>query len=123
MLLSWIPLIGPIVQGIAGIFTKKEDTALAKYQTDASVRKDDNATALGTLQTFKDDVGIKIMRDMVCFPVVVWSMIIGWDTIVALRFPDLMFHIDKYPESVAYLPYAVLVFLLGNIGINAWKTK
>jgi hypothetical protein len=50
-------------------------------------------------------------------------MIIGWDTIVVRHYPDLVFIVEKYPDSVAYLPYAVLIFLLGNIGINAWKSR
>lgn len=123
MFLSWIPLVGPIIQGITTAFIKSKDTELEKLKVSADVRKSDTAASVRTLEAFKDDIGIRFMRDLVCFPVVVWSMLIGWDTIVALRYPDLMFHVEKYPDSVAYLPYAVLIFLLGNVGINAWKSK
>jgi hypothetical protein len=112
-----------VIQGLTTVFTKRQDTELAKLKVNADVRKDDNATSVRTLEAFKDDIGIRFMRDLVCFPVVVWSMIIGWDTIVAMRYPDLMFRVANYPDSVSYLPYAVLIFLLGNIGINAWKSK
>ena len=123
MLLSWIPLVGPIIQGLTTVFTKRQDTELAKLKVDADVRKDDNASSVRILEAFKDDIGIRLMRDLVCLPVVVWSMLIGWDTIVALHYPEWKFHVAEYPPSVEYLPYAVLIFLLGNIGINAWKSK
>jgi hypothetical protein len=115
-MLSWIPLLGPIIQGLTTIFTKTKDTELEKYKTDSNA-------SIQTLSTFRDDIGVRVMRDMVCFPVVVWSMIIGWDTIVVRHYPNLVFIVEKYPDSVAYLPYAVLIFLLGNIGINAWKSR
>lgn len=123
MILSWIPVVGPIVQGITTAFIKSKDTELEKLKVNADIHKSDTASSVAVLEAFKDDIGIRFMRDLVCFPVVVWSMLIGWDTIVAIRYPDWMFHVEKYPESVAYLPYAVLVFLLGNVGINAWKSK
>lgn len=123
MLLSWIPLIGPIIQGLTTVFIKSKDIDLENRKIDADVHKSDTAASVRTLEVFKDDIGIRFMRDLVCFPVVVWSMLIGWDTIVALRYPWLKYNVSEYPHSVEYLPYAVLIFLLGNVGINAWKSK
>lgn len=122
-MLSWIPLLGPIIQGLVSIFVKQQDVKLAEHQADVSADTEDAKTAANIIETTKDDIGLRILRDMACLPVVVWSMLIGWDTIVAVRYPDWMWHTEKYPDSVSYLPYAVLVFLLGNIGINAWKRK
>lgn len=123
MLLSWIPIVGPIIQGITTAFIKSKDTEVEKLKIQADVHKSDTTASVRTLEVFKDDIGIRFMRDLVCFPVVVWSVLIGWDTIVALRYPWLKFNITEYPASVEYLPYAVLIFLLGNVGINAWKSK
>lgn len=122
-MLSWIPLIGPIIQGLTSGILKSKDTELEKLKVDADIHKSDASTSLSVLEAFKDDIGIRFMRDLVCFPVVVWTMLIGWDTIVALRYPYMKFNVAEYPTSVSYLPYAVLIFLLGNVGINAWKTK
>lgn len=119
----WLPVIGPIIQGIVGLFGKWQDTKLATLKT---VRSSDIAEAQVSaqiIQTTQDDIGLRLMRDLVCFPVAVWSVLIGWDTIVAIRYPSMMFHVEKYPDSVGYLPYAVLVFLLGNIGVNMWNRK
>ncbi len=125
MLLSWIPIIGPIIQGIVAIFAKSKDTELGKLQVDADVRKSDTLAAIRTLEVFKDDIGIRISRDIICFPISVWCLLVTWDTIVAeSAYNDLMFHVAGFDKtSVPYLPYAVLTFLLGNIGINAWKSR
>lgn len=120
---SWIPVLGPIIQGLTTVFIKSKDTELEKIRIDADVHNQDVLASTRILEAFKDDIGLRFMRDLVCFPVVIWSVIIGWDTVVALRFPELKFNVAEYPASVSYLPYAVLIFLLGNVGINAWRTK
>lgn len=122
-MLSWIPIIGPVIEGIVSIFNKKMDTDVVKYQTKVNAEVTDAQTAARIIEATKDDIGIRLTRDIVCFPVAIWAALISWDTIIAIRFPNLMFHVEKFPESVEYLPYAVLTFLLGNIGINAWKRK
>lgn len=122
-MLAWLPIIGPIIQGIVGIFGKFEDTKLNTLKTNRSSDLEEAKVSAQIIQTTQDDIGIRFTRDIVIFPVAVWTAFIGWDTIVAIRYPWLMFHVEKYPDSVAYLPYAVITFLLGNIGINAWKRR
>lgn len=120
---GWIPLIGPIIDGIVSIFSKWQDTQLGKYTVDGKVDVEAMNASTQIIQATKDDIGLRILRDMVCLPVVIWTMIIGWDTIVVRHNPDWVYIVEKYPPSVEYLPYAVLMFLLGNIGFNAWKRK
>lgn len=120
---TWIPLIGPIIQGVISIFTKSMDTKLGTLKVERSSDIEEAKISAQIIQTTQDDIGLRLMRDAVCLPVVVWAMLGGWDTIVAIRYPWLMFHVEKFPESMAYYPYAVLVFLLGNIGINMWNRK
>ena len=122
-MLGWIPFIGPILQGlfntVSNIYSKFKDTQLGMRQAEVEEAK----VSAQIIHDTNDDLGIRILRDAVCLPVVVWTMIIGWDTIMVHHYPDLVFIVEKYPDSVAYLPYAVLTFLLGNIGINAWKLR
>jgi len=122
-MLGWIPFIGPILQGlfntVSNIYSKFKDTQLGMRQAEVEEAK----VSAQIIHDTNDDLGIRILRDAVCLPVVVWTMIIGWDTIMVHHYPDLVFIVEKYPDSVAYLPYAVLTFLLGNIGINAWKRR
>lgn len=124
-MLSWLPIIGPIVQLIVSIFTKKQDTDLAKLQTKTNAEVENAKTAANIIYATKDDMGIRLARDIIIYPVAVWTALVTWDTIIAeSSFRDMMFHVASFENtSVPYLPYAVLVFLLGNIGINAWRSR
>ena len=98
-MLSWLPLLGPIIQGLSSIFTSFSDVNIEKIkqvegETTASVQ---------IIHDTNDSVSLRIMRDLVCFPVVVWAGIIGWDTIVIGWWPEAFLRIVPYPESVSYL--------------------
>lgn len=123
-MLAFLPIIGPIIQGISSIFTGYFNTQVQIKQ--ANVQQDiaESQVSAQIIHDTQDSIGLRLMRDLVCFPVVVWSTLIGWDTIIAnTSYHDWMWHVANYPDSVSYLPYAVLVFLLGNIGINMWSRK
>lgn len=117
----WLPIIGPIIQGLLGAWNKSKDTQVAILKTNRSADVEEAKVSAQIIKDTQDSIGLRVMRDMLCFPVVVWCTLGAWDTIMAIRYPWLMFHIEKFPESMAYYPYAVLVFLLGNIGINTWS--
>ena len=132
-MLAFLPIIGPIIQGITSIFTKWQDTKLGTLTVERQQDTEEAKVSAQIIHDTQDDIGLRLMRDVVCFPVVVWSAIIGWDTIIGARQSDgtpwnpewipYMVHVGSYPDSVSYLPYAVIVFLLGNIGINMWGRK
>jgi len=120
-MLGWIPLLGPILQGLFStattIYSKFKDTQLGMRTAEV----DEAKVSAQIIHDTQDDIALRFMRDLAILPVVVWSFIIGWDTIFAYHYPDLMWKIPNYPPSVGYLPYAVIIFLFGNIGINAWR--
>lgn len=120
-LLAWLPIIGPLLDGVTSMFSKFKDTELGKYQANADVRKTEVQASAQVLIAFKDDIGIRMLRDIAITPWVIWGALIGWDTIVALRYPGLKFNVSDVPEGVTYLPGLALTFLLGNIGLNKWK--
>lgn len=127
-ILGWIPVLGPIVQSIVSIFEKKMDTDVQKLTIQRNDDVEEAKVSAQIIHDTADDRGLRFMRDLLCFPTVVWACLIGWDTIIAdpkqVLIPhEWMFHVANYPESVGYLPYAVVVFLLGNIGLNIWKRK
>lgn len=122
-MLSWIPFIGPVIQGFVSIFSKVEDTALGKYKVDGSVDVEGMKASAQIIQDTHQDISIRILTDGICLFPVIWTMIIGWDTIMIRHYPEWCWIVEKYPPSVEYLPYAVMVFLIGNIGVNAWKRK
>ena len=122
-MLSWLPLIGPILQGLFS-------TASSIYATFKSTQveqiKADVATAQVSAQIIhdtNDDICLRLLRDTAVLGPVVWAALISWDTIVALRWPWLKFNVSDYPKDVGYIPYAALAFLFGNIGFNIWKRK
>jgi len=123
-MLGFLPIIGPIIQGIIGIFTKKMDTDVEKARITRTSDVEEAKVSAEIIKTTQDDIALRFMRDVMCFPIVIWTTLVSWDTIVALRYPELMFHVAGFDKtSVPYLPYAVIVFLLGNIGINMWSRK
>lgn len=126
--LAFLPIIGPIIQGIVSIFTKVEDTKVEVLKTNRAGDVQEAQVSAQIIHDTQDDIGLRLMRDILCFPTVMWSFLIGWDTIIAdpkqkLIPHEWMFHVANYPDTVGYLPYAVVVFLLGNIGLNIWKRK
>lgn len=122
-MLAFLPIIGPIIQGIIGIFTKKMDTDVQKLTINREQDTEEAKVSAQIIQSTGDDLVLRLMRDMVCAPVAVWAMLMGYDTVIANKWPQWMWHVPNFPDSVGYLPYAVLVFLLGNIGINMWSRK
>lgn len=122
-MLSWIPLLGPIIQGVASIFNGFTNLDAVKLQTAAQTTIAETNASVQIIQATHDDICLRIMRDALCLPVVVWTCIIGWDTIVVRHYPKWVFIVEKFPASVEYLPYAVIAFLLGNIGLNMWSRR
>ena len=124
-MLAFLPIIGPIIQGIVSIFTKAMDTKVEVLKTERGTEVAEAQVSAQIIQTTQDDIGLRLMRDLMIFPVVVWTTLLCWDTIIAeSAYKDWMWHLASFEKTGApYLPYAVVVFLLGNIGINMWNRK
>jgi hypothetical protein len=133
----WIPLIGPIIQGISSIFTSwfSSTAQIKQAQVQENIALADTSAQI--IKTTNDDILLRILRDLAILPVVVWSALIGWDTIIGAYWKDAsgdihryhewatnyMWIVGDYPPAVTYLPYVVMVFLFGNIGLNMWRNK
>lgn len=122
-MLSWIPLLGPILQGVSSIFSSWSNTEIAKLQTSSATTIAETNASVQIIQATNDDILLRIIRDFMLLPGAVWFFLGGWDTIVAKHWPELRFLVSEFPPQLAYYPYAVLVFLLGNIGVNAFKNR
>lgn len=122
-MLSWIPLLGPIIQGLfntaSSMYGKFKDTEVAKRTADTA----DAQIGAQIVTNNSEYLSLRIMTDAALLPPVVWGGLIGWDTIVAKRFPEWMFHVADYPASVGYIPYGAYAFLFGVLGMNIWKRK
>src|SRR5258705_13818465 len=82
-ILSWLPIIGPIIEGFFGFLNKKQDTALAKFQAGTSADTEDAKTSARIIEATRDDLGTRLARDLIVFPVAVWTALLVWDTIIA----------------------------------------
>lgn len=122
-MLSWIPLLGPILQGLFStattIYGKFKDTEVAKRTADTA----DAQVGAQIVENNSQYLSIRIMTDAALLMPVAWSFLIGWDTIVAKRYPEWMFHVADYPPNVQYIPYGAFAFLFGVLGMNIWKRK
>jgi hypothetical protein len=118
---GWIPIIGPIIDGVVSIFSKYQDTELGKYTVDGKVdvaaMQASNDLAIATTT----DIGVRLVRDIIMFPVAVWTAIISWDSIVVYEYPEWFFKVAPYPPSLAYLPYAIITFLFGATAMILWR--
>lgn len=99
------------------------DTDVEKTRITRTSDVEEAKVSAEIIKATQDDWGLRISRDLICFPVAVWAALMSWDTIVANHWRWLMWDVPNFPPSVEYIPYAVMVFLLGNIGINMWSRK
>ena len=124
-MLAFLPIIGPIIQGIVSIFTKVEDTKVEITKTTQGTQVAEAQVSSQIIKETQDDIGLRLMRDLLIFPIIVWTTLLCWDTIIAESiYKDYMWHLASFDKTGApYLPYAVIIFLLGNIGINTWNRR
>lgn len=120
---GWIPIIGPVIDGIVHIFSKYQDTQLGKYTVDGKVDVAAMQASSNIIESTKDSIGVRLARDIIIFPVAVWTAIASWDGIVTYVKHDWYFPVAPYPPSLEYLPYAVITFLLGSVGLTIWGRK
>lgn len=126
-MLAWLPIVGPIVQGllntVAGIYYKYKDTDVEKYKTDATVVQTQISASTHTLEVFRDDLGVKLSRDLIMFPGSVWCGLYLWDKIVAHHYPDLVFDVAPLDGPLAILPHTLLIFFFGMAAMQIWSGK
>lgn len=126
MFLTWLPIIGPIIQGLVDAFSKHEDVTLQRQidanKTALGKQADISKTDLAIIQTraqvaiaFKDDIGSRLIRDLIMFPVGVHTILYYW----GLTFPMYAWGVKEPVESMQYIPYAVIAFLF----VTAYRGK
>lgn len=120
---GWIPIIGPIIDGVVHIFGKWQDTQLGKYRVDGTVDVEAMKTSASIIESTKDSVGVRLARDALIWPVIIWVDLIVWVTLMKTIHPSWYFTVNALPPSIEYLPYAVITFLLGAVGLTVWGRK
>ncbi len=118
---SWIPILGPIIQGIVSIFTSYESTQLGKYTVDGKVDVAAMEASTQLAIATQSDIGVRLARDLIMFPVAVWTALISWDNVILGIKPAWFIKIVAYPPALEFLPYAVIAFLFGSTALVLWK--
>lgn len=119
--LGWIPVLGPIFDGIVSMFAKWQDTTLGLAKTKADVDKTEIQASTQTLSDFRDDIGVRLARDLVMFPVSLWVALIVYAKTIELEHPTWVWSVSPLPDSLSFLPYAVLTFLFGVTAMKMYR--
>lgn len=122
-MLSWIPILGPIIDGIVSIFSKFKDTELGEYQVDGQVVQTQMQAANSLTLAFIHDIPVRLARDIIMFPGSVWCSLVIWDKIMTYRHPTWVWKVAPLAGSgMDQLPYALLIFFFGA-GAIMWLRK
>jgi len=129
--LALLPILGPIIQGliaplfsgIGGIVSTVLGSKVEALKVQADVVKTETTTSAQIIKDTEDDWGIRLARDILIWPWAAWGGAIGWDSLIVKTHPGWMLHPVAVPDAVAYMPYVVVVFLLGNVGLEVWKRR
>ena len=117
-----IPVIGPILQmlfsTVASVFNKQQDTQQVRIQTDGKVKEASIASESLELQArtqlaiaMKDDLGSRLARDLIMFPVSMWVSLKMWYLCMHGLTPDLTWDVLDIHDNIQYIPYAIVAYL------------
>src|SRR6185436_17530927 len=117
-ILSVIPIVGPIVQGVVDLFKQKADVDLQKTLsanvTGLEKQKDISKTDVAIIQArtqialaHQNDLGARLVRDLIMFPVGVHTCLYYW----RLSFPMYSWGVQEPAKAMQYIPYAVIAWL------------
>src|SRR5690349_17676159 len=122
-MLSWIPVLGPIISGITNVFSKYFDTKAVMYKTNGEV--DIAAIQASTTLTAnaQDRIAFRLAQDIILFPLCVWVSLVTWDNIVLHVRPDWVWTVERFPPGLEWLPYVAFGYLFGLGGLIAWGRK
>jgi hypothetical protein len=122
-ILGFIPVIGPIIQAVAGVFTSYFNAEVQNRQTDASVANTAIKASAETTIAYQHDWGVQLCRDIVMLPGSVWCSLYLWDKTIAHHYPWLVFDVAPLDGPLAAMPMALLTFFFGLAAMNIWKFK
>lgn len=121
-LVSFIPIVGPIIDGVVSIYKQKTDTEVTKIKlsNDLTVQAMQSSNQLVSL--FASDVMVRVCRDIIMFPGSIYCGTIIWDRFMDIRHPELVWGVLPLQGAMEYLPYALLTFFFGSAFLY-WNKK
>jgi len=121
-MLSWIPILGPVIDGLTTVYKSFTDTkvkiATIKSNEDIAVMQTSNDLT----KAFVNDIGVRLCRDIIMFPGSVYCGTIIWDRFMDIRHPELVWGVLPLQGAMEYLPFALLTFFFGSAYLY-WNRK
>lgn len=121
-MLSWLPIVGPIIDGIVSIFTKFQDTKLGEYKTDAGVAVAQIQSYNALTLAFIHDIPVRLARDIIMFPGSIWCGLYIEGKIVGKKHPEWVWPVLPLDGPMAYLPIVLMGFFFGSAAVM-WLRK
>lgn len=121
-MLSWIPLLGPIIDGIVSVFTKIQDKDIIQYKTDADVYKAQMVANNNITMAFIHDIPVRLARDMIMFPGALWCGLYLEGKIVEKMHPAWVWAVKPLDGPMVYLPFILMSFFFGS-AVLTWTRK
>ena len=122
-ILTWIPILGPIIQGFFSFLNKVQDKEIVQIQTDGTTEVAAVKASADVIHSTADDIGVRLCRDIIMLPGSAWCGLYMWDKIVAHRFPELVWDVAGLDGPLAVLPHALLIFFFGYAAVKTWRNR
>lgn len=120
-LLGWIPVLGPVIDGILSIFTKHEDTVVEKYKVDGSVDTQIIQSSTQLTLAMANDIAFRLARDLVMFPGALWCGLFVEGKIMDRMYPEYVWTVSALDGPLEYLPYALFTYFFGVTAMHIWR--
>lgn len=119
---SFIPIVGPIIDGVVSIYKQKTNTEVTKIKMDNEMTVQGMQASNQLVTLFASDVMVRACRDIIMVPGSIYCGTIIWDRFMAIRYPELVWGVLPLQGAMEYLPYALLTFFFGSAFLY-WKRK
>lgn len=121
-LTSFIPVLGPLIDGVVTVYKNKTDAQLKNKQLDNDLTVQGMQASNQLVTLFANDGMVRACRDIIMVPGSVYCGTIIWDRFMDLRHPEWVWGVLPLTGAMEYLPYALLTFFFGSAYLF-WKNK
>jgi hypothetical protein len=117
-ILGFIPILGPLIQGVSSIFSSVYSEKAVAVKADADVTIAGWKSANDLTIAFQNNTAVNIARDIVMYPGALWCGLYIWGRTWDIYAPWLVIPVKTLDGPMAYLPFALLTFFFGMAAIK-----
>lgn len=116
-LTTFIPVLGPLIEGAVSIYKNKTDTDIKKIQMSNDLEVQEMTASNQVLSMFASDSMVRACRDMIMVPGSIYCGAIIWDRFMDIRHPDWVWGVLPLQGAMEYLPHILLLFFFGSAAL------